>query len=87
METITSRQLNQMANKNTERIIYSEIISIRDAVYSAAQKGSGGIHIKLSPKVVLYKTELLDKLKTVFSDCEIRILLPENILSIIWYTQ
>lgn len=87
MQSVTSRQLSQMANRNTEKIIYSEIISIKDAVYSAAQKGSGGIHIKLSPKVVLYKTELLDTLKTVFPDCEIRILLPENILSILWYTQ
>lgn len=76
-----------MVNNNTEKIIYSEIICIKDAVYSAAQKGSGGIHIKLSPKVVFYKTELLNKLKIVFPDCEIRILSPENILSIIWYTQ
>lgn len=84
MEVINSNYLNEMINKNAERIIFSEIIAVKDSVISAAQKGYSGIHMKLSPKVVLYKTELLDKLKNVFPDSEIKILAPENILTILW---
>jgi hypothetical protein len=84
MEVVNSNYLNEIINKNAERIIFSEVIAVKDAVISAAQKGYSGMHVKLSPKVVLYKTELLNKLKTVFPDSEIKILLPENILTIVW---
>jgi hypothetical protein len=84
MSVITRNQLRELSRTDSEKLVDYEVRKITEAVISAAKESYSGIYINLPPKLYHYNKELTDSLKTVFPDSAIRILLPENILSILW---
>ena len=84
MSVVTCQELRDLSRMHSDDLVDFEIVKIKEAVLSAAKKGYGGIYINLPPKLSLYHTEFLNRLKTVFPDSAIRILVPENILSVLW---
>jgi hypothetical protein len=84
MSVISRSHLRELSRSNTENLVSYEVRKITDAVISAAKESYSGIYINLPPKLWNHDKELLEALKTVFPDSAIRILLPDNILSILW---
>lgn len=84
MSILTRNQLHELSRNDSEKFIDYEVRQITESVISAAKKSYSGIYINLPPKLYNYTNELLNALKTVFPDSAIKILMPENILSILW---
>jgi hypothetical protein len=84
MSVLTCQELRNLSRTNIDELVDFEALKIKESVVAAAKQGYIGIYINLPIKLSLYHTEFLTRLKTVFPDSAIRILLPENILSILW---